>query len=237
MRWLAALFVALASPAAAVDCADVDFNGASYTICTVDVAQDDLRLFHRGANGDVYGQFGAIEADVGPLAFAMNAGMYHADRSPVGLYREDSVETAPLVTSDGPGNFGLLPNGVFCFADRDAWVFETMRFDVSAQVCPNAVQSGPMLVIDGELHPRFIPGGSSKYVRNGVGADPHTGVAHFAISNEPVNFYDFGRLFRDHIGVDNALYFDGKVSRLYAPQLNRSDFGFQLGPIVGVVEK
>ena len=35
-----------------------------------------------------------------------------------------------------------------------------------------------------------------------------------------VNFHDFGRLFRDRLGVPNALYLDGKVSRLHAPPLH-----------------
>lgn len=238
MRWRAAGVLALTcGPAAAVECEDVTFRDASYTICAVDVTQEDLRLFHRDADGKVYGQFGAIEAAVGPLAFAMNAGMYHDDRSAVGLYKEDGAEQAPLVLSDGPGNFGLLPNGVLCINDAEAWVMESKRFFASARLCENATQSGPMLVIDGELHPRFIPNGSSKHIRNGVAAAPHNPIVHFAISNEPVNFHDFGSLFRDYLGVDNALYFDGKVSRLYAPDLNRSDFGWQLGPIVGVVKK
>lgn len=236
MRWLAALVCLVAAPAAAVDCADTDFDGASYTICTVDVASEDLRLFHRDAAGEVYGQFTAIEDVVGPLAFAMNAGMYHPDRAPVGLYIENGEVTSPLVTREGPGNFGLLPNGVLCINDNQAWIYESNRFFISARYCENATQSGPMLVIDGNLHPRFIPNGSSKHIRNGVGVSPDESTLYFAISNEPVNFHEFGRLFRDHLEVDNALYFDGKVSRLYAPALNRSDFGWQLGPIVGVVE-
>jgi uncharacterized protein YigE (DUF2233 family) len=51
-----------------------------------------------------------------------------------------------------------------------------------------------------------------------------------------VNFHAFGVFFRDVLRTPNALYFDGKVSRLHAPNLGRSDAGFRLGPIVGVVE-
>ena len=91
-----------------------------------------------------------------------------------------------------------------------------------------------MLVIDGALHPRFIPGGSSKYIRNGVGVDA-TGRAYFVISDRAVNFHTFGRFFRDVLKTPEALFLDGKVSRLYAPSLGRSDLGFALGPIVGLV--
>jgi len=133
-------------------------------------------------------------------------------------------------------DFGLLPNGVFCLNDTTARVIESLQFAADAPACRDATQSGPMLVIAGDLHPRFIPNGSSRFIRNGVGTSADGTVAYFAISNEPVNFHSFGRLFRDHIGVDQALYFDGKVSRLHAPSLNRSDFGWSLGPIVGVVD-
>jgi len=49
-----------------------------------------------------------------------------------------------------------------------------------------------------------------------------------------VNFDTFGRLYRDALGLPDALYLDGKISRLYAPGLGRSDLGFAMGPIVGL---
>ena len=41
--------------------------------------------------------------------------------------------------------------------------------------------------------------------------------------------------FLEHLDIDNALYLDGNVSRLYSPKYDRLDFGFDLGPIVAVV--
>ena len=57
-----------------------------------------------------------------------------------------------------------------------------------------------------------------------------------AVSNAPVTFHQFARLYRDHLGLPQALFFDGKVSRLHAPALGRSDGGFPVGPIVGLVD-
>lgn len=228
-----ALLAGASSVANAVDCGAVQFDGLPFTVCTVDPRVENLRLFHTGPDG-ILGSFGAVEAAHGPLQFAMNAGMYHDDRAPVGLYVEGNERTANLVTRRGPGNFGLLPNGVLCLTDDSARVIETLRFQKQAPDCRDATQSGPMLVIDGALHPRFIPGGTSKLIRNGVGTDGTRAV--FAISDAPVNFETFGRLFRDHLKTPNALYLDGTVSRLYAPDLGRHDFGFApLGPIVGVL--
>ncbi len=92
-----------------------------------------------------------------------------------------------------------------------------------------------MLVIDGALHPRFIATSDSTYIRNGVGVSADGSRAVFAISNDRVNFYSFARLFRDALGLPDALYFDGNISRLFAPGLQRHDAGFPMGPIVGTV--
>ena len=236
MLWF---FVALliASPAAAVTCEDVAFRGKGYAVCHVDPAEDDLQLFHSDDAGRLLGHFSAIEGTLGrkELAFAMNAGMYHDDRAPVGYYVEDGVEKSRVVTRDGPGNFGLLPNGIFCVTDDTARVFETLDFVARKPICRDATQSGPMLVINGALHPRFLPNGTSRHIRNGVGTTADGLRAVFVISNDPVSFHEFGSFFRDHLKLPNALYFDGKVSRLHAPDLNRSDLGFRLGPIVGVI--
>ena len=76
------------------------------------------------------------------LGVAMNGGMYHPDRRPVGLTVADGREISPLVTSAGPGNFGLLPNGVFCLSGGHARVIETRAFAEARPDCTLATQSG-----------------------------------------------------------------------------------------------
>ena len=161
--------------------------------------------------------------------------MYHADRSPVGMYVENFKEFSPLIITDGPGNFGLLPNGVFCFNKKEFLILETKKFARSKIQCQYATQSGPLLVIDGKIHPKFIKNGTSKFVRSGVGISRDGLKAIFLISNQAVNFHHFASTFLDHLEIDNALYLDGNISRLYSPKLNRIDFGFDIGPIVAVV--
>lgn len=238
MRGLLALFLLWAAPAAAVTCEDVVYAENSYTICTVDAASENLRLFYKDANDVVIGSFGEIAAqpDVAALEFAMNAGMYHDDRRPVGHYIESGVEVMRVIPNAGPGNFGLLPNGVFCINDDRAQVYETLQYLDQAPACRDATQSGPMLVIDGALHPRFLRSSSSRFIRNGVGTSADGQTAVFAISNNAVTFHEFGSLFRDYLALPNALYFDGKVSRMYSRATGRSDFGFQLGPMVAVIQ-
>lgn len=217
-------------------CRDTEFEGVSFTVCEASLT-DDVRLFHSEQNG-VFGSFSAVDAALAEqgkqLGFAMNAGMYAPDRSPVGLYIENGRETSALVTREGPGNFGLLPNGVFCIGQTFA-VIESRTYAASNPDCNWASQSGPMLLLDGKLHPRLIPDSDSEYVRNGVGVAENGQRAYFVISNARTNFHRFARFFRDALGLPNALYFDGKISRLYAPELGRSDIGFPMGPIVGLV--
>ena len=234
---LAALLTLLAGQAAALSCEQVEWQDARFSICRVDPVTDDLRLFHSGADGAPLGDFSRIEAQTGrTLAFAMNAGMYHDDLRPVGYYLENGEEKMWLVTQAGPGNFGLLPNGVLCIGESTSRVIETLAFKAEAPDCTYATQSGPMLVIDGELHPRFLPEGTSRLIRNGVGTRADGSEAVFVMSDTPVNFHLFASLFRDFLGLPQALYFDGRISRLYAPSLGRSDIGFRMGPMVGVLE-
>jgi len=226
--------------AAAADCEDRSYGGRSYTICEVDATREEIRLFLKDETGKLLGQFFAVDAGLKAqgqrLGFAMNAGMYHEDRSPVGHYRENGTELMRVIPNAGPGNFGMLPNGVFCVRAGRADVIETRRFLREAPDCVQATQSGPMLVIDGALHPRFLRDSDSRFLRNGVATSADGGRAVFVISNERVTFYEMASFVRDALKLPQALYFDGNVSRLYAPGLGRADAGFLLGPIVGVVE-
>lgn len=231
---MAAFGALFCAPALAVTCEDVSFDGASFTTCEVG-ADEDLRLFLSDGEGAPLGNFASVAGSVeGTLAFAMNGGMFHKDFRPVGLYVQDGKELSPASDGGGYGNFGLLPNGIFCIGE-DVKVWESASFAKASPACTYATQSGPMLVIDGALHPRFLPDSTSYKLRNGVGTSADGSRAVFAISNGYVTFHHFARLFRDHLGLPDALFLDGSVSRLHAPQLGRSDGGFPLGPILGVV--
>lgn len=221
-------------------CETRNFEGKGYAVCSVPAAQEpNLRLWLNGPNGKILGDFSSIRGTLAAgeaLAFAMNAGMFHSDYSPVGLLVQDGTEVAPIVTAASKGNFGMLPNGVFCAGGtRPFQVIESRAFASQRPDCRIASQSGPMLVIDGALHPRFLVDSDSRYIRNGVGTSPDGQTAMFVMSSRAVTFHEFGRFFRDELGVRDALYFDGSISRLYAPELGRADFGRRMGPIIGLV--
>ena len=217
-------------------CRDITFEETPYTICEVS-AGSALFMALNGPDGTPLGSFGALQDQLGEarLIFAMNGGMYHKDRRPVGLYIENGQELTPASDGGGYGNFGLLPNGIFCIG-RELRVWESDAYSRARPDCRFATQSGPMLVIDGALHPRFTADSTSRYMRNGVGTSADGSRAVFAISGRPVTFHQFGRLFRDHLGLPDALFLDGNVSRLYAPGLGRNDLGAPMGPIIALVE-
>jgi uncharacterized protein YigE (DUF2233 family) len=234
---LLCLAAAPALPAFAA-CGPKSFDGAKFTVCAFDPRHDDIRLFLSGPDGKPYGSLAALsqalKAKGETLVFAMNAGMFKDDQSPVGLYVENRKKLHEADNRGGATNFHMKPNGVFWVGDGIAEVAETSRFLADRPQARYATQSGPMLVIDGKIHPKIKPGGESLKIRNGVGSCGG-GAVVFAISDEPVNFDAFARLFRDSLGCPNALFLDGSVSSLYAPELNRDDELGPIGPIVGVV--
>jgi len=220
-------------------CQPVTYHEADYTVCKAR-ADADIRLFLRRPNGKPLSSFEAANAklareDNAQFVFAMNAGMYREDRAPVGLYVEQGEELAPLSLATGGGNFGLVPNGVFYMAEGRAGLAETTVFAEMAPMVDYATQSGPMLVIGGELHPAFNPDGPSKKKRNGVGISEDGAFVYFVISDDVVNFHSFASLFRDHLGTPNALFLDGTISRLFDPATERRDPGLPMGPMIGLV--
>ncbi len=217
---------------------DETFAGRRFTVCRVDLATQSLELFWRDDAKRPFRTFAALDAWLRGhgrhLVFATNAGMYMEDCSPVGLYVEHGEQLRPLNLSRGDSNFCLLPNGVFALTDSGAAVIESSRYPSIRAETALATQSGPMLVIEGKLHPKFGRHSPSRLIRNGVGVVSPQKVV-FAIAEEPVNFHEFATFFRDGLGCDSALYLDGTVSGIYSTALKRHDRTPDLGPILAVV--
>jgi uncharacterized protein YigE (DUF2233 family) len=211
-----------------------------YTVCRVDLDQDRLRLYWKGPDNEIYRNFGRLKKDLETqgeqLEFATNAGMYQEDRKPLGLCISHGRILHPINLRKGRGNFYLRPNGIFLVDDDGAHVLESRDF-VKREWTPRlATQSGPLLVIDGEIHPVFEKNSVSRKLRSGVGVRSDGRVV-FAISDDPVNFHEFAELFLNRLECPNALFLDGTISRMYVPGLQRMDLGGDFGPILGVISR
>lgn len=204
---------------------------------TVDPRKQDLRFFLNDDAGEPFGDIGTLRnrlsAQGQTLVFATNGGMFKSDFTPVGLYIEAGKLLNPLDTGSGFGNFYLKPNGIFYLTrDRQAGICNTTDFKYSEQI-QYATQSGPMLVVNGQLHPAFRQGSPNLHIRNGVGIRPD-GTLLFAISKQRINLYDFAVFFQQS-GCVQALYLDGFVSRCYLPEQGWRQVEGDLGVLIGVV--
>lgn len=235
--WLAAL--ALLSHAKAVEFSTVEIAGKRITVCRVNVRKESLQLFHRDESGQPFKRFTRLalwlQSHGQKLVFAMNGGMYHGDFSAVGLFVSGGKQLVPLNTANRDGNFFLKPNGVFAVTNAGARVLESSEYSKLGEHVILATQSGPLLVRGGKLHPAFNAHSESRLFRNGVGV-PSPDTAIFAISEAPVNFYEFATLFRDTLHCPDALFLDGTISSLFSTKLKRNDFRLDLGPIIAVTE-
>lgn len=211
----------------------------AYSICTT--TSDKLQLFWQNEQDKPLLTFDNVinHLKTAKLDFAMNAGMYDEKFAPIGYTVIQGREIHSLNTKDGGGNFHLLPNGVLWW-DKSGHIAveESRALDnklKTQQIKPwFATQSGPMLVINNEIHPKFNPDSTSKKPRNGAGVCSD-GTVKLVISDEPVTFYDFASLFKDNLGCPNALFLDGGVaSALYSPELERHDQQ-DMGVMIGAV--
>jgi uncharacterized protein YigE (DUF2233 family) len=165
----------------------------------------------------------------------MNAGIFDTSYAPLGLHVERGRVLHPLsVRRRGFGNFYLQPNGVFYLDRRGAHVTETMTYQRTQPRALEATQSGPMLVINGRIHPAFQRGSENRLIRNGVGVES-TSRVHLVLALQPVNFHDFARLMRDVLDCPNALYLDGNVSSLRVPEEMKQDGDF--GTMIAVLAR
>ena len=212
------------------------FTDPRFTTIRVDARTERIELFLRDDAGQPFKHFDRLKSWLAgknkQLRFAMNAGMYQADLSPVGLFVQDGKQISRLNLSDGTGNFYLKPNGVFFLSESGPKIVESTEYSALAQGVRVATQSGPLLVRNGVLHPSINASSTSRLVRNGVGVSGHTIM--FVISEQPVNFYELATYFRDGLHCPDVLYLDGVVSSLYSTDLQRNDYRADLGPIIGL---
>ncbi len=230
------LFVSLSAQTNADDIKPYSFQQQNYIVYSTSNFKQ-LRLALQDQNKQLLQSFAVWQQQFKScesLKFAMNAGMYHVNYMPVGLYIENRRQLNGLNTAKGFGNFFLQPNGVVAWNDQKAVIMTTAQWQSAKFDAQYATQSGPMLLVNGKINSKFSANSESKKIRNGVGLKD--GKLYFVISQNPVSFYQFSQFFLQGMGIKQALYLDGTISSIYSAQLKRNDHAYKLGPMLGVVE-
>jgi uncharacterized protein YigE (DUF2233 family) len=210
-----------------------------YVVYKPDLTKVTLALYWKNDSAQIIRSIGNLKAYTQrhgqKLVFAMNAGMYMTDNSPLGLFIQKGKTIRDLNVAKATGNFYLKPNGIFFITrNNKAGICRTEDWDRTNR--PNAgiqyaTQSGPMLVVDSAIHPAFKEGSTNLHIRNGVGILPN-GNPVFIMSKQAVCFYDFALQFQQ-MGCKQALYLDGFVSRTYLPEKNWVQTDGNFGVIIG----
>ena len=214
------------------------FDDANYVNYIINPKKQNIEFFWKNKKSENYKNaenlISWLKAKNKKLLFSTNGGMYKKDRSPVGLFIENGIRKTEIDTSSGGGNFYLKPNGIFYITKQNsALICETTQFKDDGKV-KFATQSGPMLLLNGEIHSAFKKESVNLNIRNGVGILPNNEII-FAMSKKEINFFEFAEYFKQ-FGCKNALYLDGFVSRTYLPEKEWRQIDGDFGVIIGVTK-
>lgn len=225
---------------------EVYFNTIKYHLFVADLDSTKIRLHllrpkHKSSLGNVKDYLEAKKIE--PLMIT-NAGMFTPTFEPEGLYIEENPEKKySLDVGDQKShlNFYLRPNGVFYIDNKNIPHIDTTQEFARLQKSRKfkvklATQSGPMLVINGRIHPAFVKGSKNYKIRSGVGIINPKKVV-FACTLHGSNFYDFAVFMKDIFNCKNALFLDGAISKMYLHDIDSTETGGQFGPILSVSRK
>lgn len=195
-----------------------------------------INLYWKNKEGIQYKYFYDLNIDlnrsmIAPY-FMCNGGMFMEDYSSLGLLIYEGKVIKPInKKSHSTGNFYKKPNGVF-FINKSGTVGLSLsdKFVQTPQV-RHAIQSGPMMIYDGEILPS-CKNTTAECKRNGVGILPD-GRVLFVLAMREVSMYSFAKFFKDS-GCIAALFLDGGISDAYCPSKGKTLGATAFGTILVV---
>jgi len=214
-------------------------DGVTYQVLVVPA--DAVRMVWKDADGKQLRTIPEVARDLEAQGVVvdtlMNGGIFEPGGVPSGLLIQDGRQLRPVNRDAGEGNFFLKPNGIFLIGSKGGAVIGTEEFPLPGVEVRQAVQSGPLLLRHGKIHPAFNAGSASRLHRNGVGVTKDgrvvLAITDFKSQKFP-NLHGFAELFRS-LGCDDALFLDGDISQMHsgADLTKQSN---QFGSIIAVIK-
>jgi uncharacterized protein YigE (DUF2233 family) len=238
IRWLTALSACVLPALAAPEKKIVD--GVTYH--TLHAKPAEVRVVWKDAKGGQLETFPQATAHLSGRGETpdtiMNGGIYERGGVPSGLLIQDSRELHPLNRADGKGNFFLKPNGIFLIGDKGAAVIDSTEYPPAGVKITHAVQSGPLLLRNGKVHPQFRAASTNRLHRNGIGVTKD-GTVVLAMTDirspKYPNLHEFATLFAS-LGCADALFLDGDISQMRSGEALTKQSG-PFGSFIAVVKE
>lgn len=202
------------------------WHGVRFAVVRADPARTHVRMYWRDAAGRGYGSQAALARALRgrgeTLLAATNGGIFELD-APTGLHVERGRVLAPLNLRAGSGNFYDTPNAVFFVTPAGrAEIVESSAAQSRIPSMAEATQSGPALLLNGELPARFAGATTanmrtgSRHIRNGVCVDGRD--VYIVKTDDPLTRAHLALFFRDRLGCRDGVYLDGSTpSSLHVP--------------------
>jgi uncharacterized protein YigE (DUF2233 family) len=161
------------------------------------------------------------------LVFLTNGAKFNSRHEPIGLYIEKGKQFKSLQIEQ---NYKRIPaaqgDGVFYIQSGQAFI-ELLNPNLKTSAMVYALQSSPMLVINGKINPRLSIK-ERALMRNGVGVTKE-GKVYFACMESSER--SFARHFME-AGCIQALQLDVKVSRVWHKNIKEKVYG-RFGVMIG----
>lgn len=136
----------------------------------------------------------------------LNACITDSICDPLGLFVNDYRIEKQVNYNNGNGNFYLKPNGLFLITDSEIRITESSLIKDFSRV-RLGLQSGPLLLDNGNVNSSFNINSVNKKIRLGVGVFTKKSEEYlvFIKTEDEINFYDFSMIFQNKFKCKNAL--------------------------------
>ncbi len=154
-------------------------------------------------------------------------GFYDNGGNHIGLLQKEGQQISGIdIASSGKGNFYLVPNGVLSFDSLTIQITESKEYNTRTLQEENSIQSGPLLIMNGKLHPKLNLFSPNKHGRSAICTITQNNERFilFVTALDPVNMYTFSVLIKQRFNCDFALLVgSGNTCTNFSPSRSSCD--------------